>query len=389
MLHDKSGNVAIMFALSLIPLMLAIGMAVDVTKVLSTRMQLQDALDAATLAALAEYTPDDKRAQVAEATFNASLSPELLAASPKLNITFTGSGNTRSAVASFTAAAPLAFAGILGTPTMDVSGQTTAGIEVGGSMDISLWLDASASMGVAATEKDRDSLQKIAGCAFACHMGSKPTSMDKAHSAGVKLRIDLMKQNVQMLMDKVREVQLEEQVVRYSVAGMSRNFEPRLAMTDDFTKAKNAVANFTLSGVVHNNSNSASRLTPSLSEGRATLPAQNGDGTKDRPRQFVVIVSDGMQFDWNRISSGPIGNTPCEEIKARGISVAVIQLRYVELKGNSAFETYVRPHFTKLGPALQACASPGMFYSADSPEEIQAAFAALAVRIRGALRLMN
>ncbi|MFN9355287.1 MAG: TadE/TadG family type IV pilus assembly protein, partial [Alphaproteobacteria bacterium] len=167
MLHDKSGNVAIMFALSLIPLMLAIGMAVDVTKVLSTRMQLQDALDAATLAALAEYTPDDKRAQVAEATFNASLSPELLAASPKLNITFTGSGNTRSAVASFTAAAPLAFAGILGTPTMDVSGQTTAGIEVGGSMDISLWLDASASMGVAATEKDRDSLQKIAGCAFA------------------------------------------------------------------------------------------------------------------------------------------------------------------------------------------------------------------------------
>ncbi|MFN8946385.1 MAG: TadE/TadG family type IV pilus assembly protein, partial [Alphaproteobacteria bacterium] len=108
MFHDKSGNVAIMFALSLIPLMLAIGMAVDVTKVLSTRMQLQDALDAATLAALAEYTPDDKRAQVAEATFNASLSPELLAASPKLNITFTGSGNTRSAVASFTAAAPLA-----------------------------------------------------------------------------------------------------------------------------------------------------------------------------------------------------------------------------------------------------------------------------------------
>ncbi|MFN9358157.1 MAG: vWA domain-containing protein, partial [Alphaproteobacteria bacterium] len=214
-------------------------------------------------------------------------------------------------------------------------------------------------------------------------------SMDKAHSAGVKLRIDLMKQNVQMLMDKVREVQLEEQVVRYSVAGMSRNFEPRLAMTDDFTKAKNAVANFTLSGVVHNNSNSASRLTPSLSEGRATLPAQNGDGTKDRPRQFVVIVSDGMQFDWNRISSGPIGNTPCEEIKARGISVAVIQLRYVELKGNSAFETYVRPHFTKLGPALQACASPGMFYSADSPEQIQNAFAELAVRIRGALRLMN
>jgi hypothetical protein len=30
-----------------------------------------------------------------------------------------------------------------------------------------------------------------------------------------------------------------------------------------------------------------------------------------------------------------------------------------------------------------------MFYSADSPEQIQKAFAELAVRIRGALRLMN
>jgi Flp pilus assembly protein TadG len=389
MLRDKSGNVAIMFALSLLPLMLAIGMAVDVTKILATRMQLQDALDAATLAALAESTPDDKREQVAKAAFAASLSPDLVALSPAFNITFSGSGNARSAVASFTTAAPLAFAGILGVNTMDISGQTTAGIEVGGSMDISLWLDASASMGVAATETDRDALVKLAGCAFACHMGGKPTSMDKAHSAGVKLRIDLMKQNVQMLMDKVREVQLEEQVVRYSLAGMSRNFEPRLAMTDDFTKAKNAVANFTLSGVVHNSWNSASRLTPTLSEGKGTLPAQNGDGTKDRPRQFVIIVSDGMQFDWNRISGGPISNTPCEEIKARGISVAVIQLRYVELTGDGAFEHYVRPHFTKLGPALEKCASPGMFYSADSPEQIQKAFAELAVRIRGALRLMN
>lgn len=389
MLQDKSGNVAIMFALSLIPLMLAIGMAVDVTKVLSTRMQLQDALDAATLAALSETTPDDKREQVAKATFAASLSPDLAAISPKFNITFKGTGSERSAVASFTAAAPLSFAGILGTESLEVSGQTTAGIQVGGSMDISLWLDASASMGVAATEADRDALRKLTGCAFACHMDGPPTSESKAHSYGLKLRIDLMKQNVMMLMDTIKEVQLDGQVVRYSVSGMSRTMEPRLAMTDNYVMARNAVANFTLSGVKHNGWNSASLLTPTLNTGKSTLPAQNGDGTKDRPRNFVIIVTDGMQFDWNRISSGPISNAPCEDIKARGISVAVIQLRYVELKGDGAFETYVRPHFTKLGPALEKCASPGMFYSADTPDQIKKAFAELAVRIRGALRLMN
>jgi Flp pilus assembly protein TadG len=389
MLRDKSGNVAIMFALSLLPLMLAIGMAVDVTRVLSARMQLQDALDAATLAALAESTPDDKREQVAKAAFAASLTPDIAAISPTFSITFTGSGNSRSAVASFTTAAPLAFAGILGVDTMDISGQTTAGIEVGGSMDISLWLDASASMGVAATETDRDNLRKLTGCAFACHMDGPPTSESKAHSNNIKLRIDLMKQNVVMLMDKVKEVQLPEQVVRYSLGGMSRSFEPRMTMTDDFTAARNAVSNFKLSGTKHNGWNSASRLSEALTGGVSTLPAQNGDGTKDRPRNIVVIVSDGMQFDWNRVSNGPISNTACETIKTRGISVAVIQLRYVSLEGDAAFNRYVKPVFNQLKPALEKCASPGMFYSADSPEEIQAAFAALAVRIRGALRLMN
>ena len=389
MLRDKSGNVAIMFALSLIPLMLAIGMAVDMTKVLSTRMQLQDALDAATLAALSESTPDDKRDQVAKATFAASLSPEVAALAPDFSIKFTGAGSERSAVAGFSAAAPLAFAGILGTETMEVTGETTAGIQIGGSMDISLWLDASASMGIAATEADRDALRKLTGCAFACHMDGPPSSESKAHGNGLKLRIDLMKQNVVMLMDKIKEVQLEEQVVRYSVSGMSRTLEPRLAMTNDFTMARNAVSNFKLSGTVHNGWNSASLLTPTLNTGKGTLPAQNGDGTKDRPRNFVIIVTDGMQFDWNRISSGPISNTPCEDIKARGISVAVIQLRYVDLTGDAAFNTYVKPYFTQLGPALEKCASPGMFYSADTPDQIKTAFAELAVRIRGALRLMN
>ena len=389
MLRDEHGNVAITFALSLIPLILAIGMAVDVTGVIATRSQFQQALDAATLAALAESTPDDKRSEVADIAFKASLPPELSAMSPKFTIDITSNKASRSAVASFTATAPLAFAGILGVDALDIGGSTTAGIEVGGSMDIALWLDASASMGVAATEAGRDKLRSMVGCAFACHMGGKPTSMDKAHAAGVKLRIDLMRENILMLMAKIKEVQLEEQVVRYSLAGLSRSFEPRLGLTANYTEAYDAVKNFALSGTVHNSYNSASRLSPALDEGKGVLPAQNGDGTKDRPRNFVVIVSDGMQFDWSRISSGPISNSACENIKSRGISVAVIQLRYVELTGDGAFESYVRPHFHKLGPALQACASPGMFYSADTPDQIQKAFADLAIRIRGALRLMN
>jgi hypothetical protein len=180
---------------------------------------------------------------------------------------------------------------------------------------------------------------------------------------------------------------LPEQVVRYSVSGMARSFEPRIALSDNYESIHTAVENFSLSGTTH--SQAASRLTPVLDTAKNSLPAQNGDGTEDNPRNFVVIVTDGMQFDWNSITPGPISNASCENIKTRGIPVAVIQLRYVPDPGNVHYEYWVAPRFNQLGPALQACASPGMFYSADTPQQIQDAFAELAVRIRGALRLMN
>jgi len=387
MIHDKSGNVAITFALCLIPLMLAIGIAVDIGNALSVKKQMQDALDAAALAALAETTPDTQRQSVAQKAFEASLSENLRNLSPQFSLSVTEAGNNKSATASFSVDLPLAFAGIFGVDTLDVSGETSSGIAVGGAMDIHLWLDSSASMGVAATELDRDKLKALTGCFFACHMDGPPTSQKKAKDNGIVLRIDLMKQNVLALMEKIHEVQLPEQVVRYSVSGMAKSFEPRIALSSDYDAIHTAVENFALSGTTH--SQGASRLTPVLNTAKGTLPAQNGDGTVDNPRRFVVIVTDGMQFDWHSISPGPISNASCETIKSLGIPVAVIQLRYVPDPGNVHYEHWVAPHFNNLGPALQACASPGMFYSADTPAQIQEAFAELAVRIRGALRLMN
>jgi hypothetical protein len=387
MLRDKSGNVAITFALCLIPLMLAIGMAVDIGNALSVKKQMQDALDAAALAALAETTPADKRQIVAQKAFEASLSENLRNLSPQFSLSVTEVGNNKNATASFTVDLPLSFAGILGVNTLDISGQTSSGIAVGGAMDIHLWLDSSASMGVAATELDRDKLKALTGCFFACHMDGPPSSQKKAHDNGIVLRIDLMKQNVLALMEKIHEVQLPEQVVRYSVSGMARSFEPRIALSDNYEAIHTAVENFSLSGTTH--SQAASRLTPVLNTAKGSLPAQNGDGTEDNPRKFVVIVTDGMQFDWSSITPGPVSNAACENIKSRGIPVAVIQLRYVPDPGNVHYEYWVAPRFHLLGPALQACASPGMFYSADTPQQIQEAFAELAVRIRGALRLMN
>ena len=236
MLRDRSGNVAIIFALSLIPLVLAAGIAIDVVNIFSSRSTIQEAADVAILAALAESTPSRKRQQVAQTTFVSSLPHHLRDLSPIFNVTIDEDGPERSASATYSVNLPLAFSGVLGVNSIPMSGQTASGLQIGGSMDIHLWLDSSASMGVAATETDRDKLKKLTGCFFACLMGAAPTSQTRAKNAGITLRLDLMKKNILSLMAAIREVQIEGQVVRYALQGWRRISQPGSQSLPTMTK---------------------------------------------------------------------------------------------------------------------------------------------------------
>jgi Flp pilus assembly protein TadG len=88
--QDRSGGVAVMLALSLIPLSIAALGAVDLQRAMSTKSQLQDALDAATLAGARE--PTDKLAdirKVAAASFaqNSLEAPYTVTAGPVFGLT--------------------------------------------------------------------------------------------------------------------------------------------------------------------------------------------------------------------------------------------------------------------------------------------------------------
>ena len=51
---DESGNLAVIFALCLLPILVAVGVAVDLSKIVSNKQRLQDAADNAALAAIHE-----------------------------------------------------------------------------------------------------------------------------------------------------------------------------------------------------------------------------------------------------------------------------------------------------------------------------------------------
>ncbi|WP_269515874.1 pilus assembly protein TadG-related protein [Brevundimonas subvibrioides] len=73
---DRRGNVAMIFALALPPLLLMTLGGVDIARVSTVRVNVQDALDAATLAAArSQYTDDSRINQVGMAALRANLAP--------------------------------------------------------------------------------------------------------------------------------------------------------------------------------------------------------------------------------------------------------------------------------------------------------------------------
>jgi hypothetical protein len=361
----------------------------------SGKAKYQSAADTAALAAIAPTTADDKMAEVAEKTFMANLNQSERGLVTNFNVA-TETGRVRSALISYTAKQESIAPGLVGDAYTPISGTARARKADYRYVDIDLWLDGSASMGVAADEAGRDKLRDLSkndqhhkNCAFACHMrtlmevGSPyTTSEQRAHANGVKLRHDIMKESVQILIDELHDAYPRGLRARYGVARMSRDWERQLDLTSDMQAARDFVGTFQLRP-----NTASSSLTPAIDTGRKTLPSGAGDGSQAKPEKFIVIVTDGMQFDWNGIAPGPIGSTPCQELKSRGYRVGVVQLKYVRLDGDAAFDFWVKPVYDQITPALQACASAGYYFHADNPDEVRAAFRQLAKTLEESLRL--
>jgi Flp pilus assembly protein TadG len=106
-----------------------------------------------------------------------------------------------------------------------------------------------------------------------------------------------------------------------------------------------------------------------------------GNGTNqagDTPQEVLFIVTDGVEDEKsggsrlqqaiNDLGSAPGGNSSstnwCTAIKNRGIKIAILYTDYLAVPANSWYESWIAPIQSDIGPALQACATPGLFYDA-------------------------
>ncbi len=130
-----------------------------------------------------------------------------------------------------------------------------------------------------------------------------------------------------------------------------------------------------------------------------------GNGTNqagDTPQEVLFIVTDGVEDEEsggrvqqaiNDLGHAPGGNSDstnwCTTIKNRGIKIAILYTDYLPVPANSWYEEWIAPFQSDIGQALEACATPGLFYDAAIGSDLGQALAALFAAVTQSGHLTN
>ena len=140
--RSKSGNVAMLFGLAAIPLMVGVGVAVDYGRALLVRERMGNAADAAALAVGSWQGQTQAQLQVkARQYFDANFPPEILGAPASLNLNFAGN----DVVVNVSGTVPTTMLRLANFQSIDVHAASTVTVGMG-TLEVALALDNSGSM---------------------------------------------------------------------------------------------------------------------------------------------------------------------------------------------------------------------------------------------------
>lgn len=426
---NKRANVAITFALAMIPVVYLTGMALDFTSAMRKQMQLDAAADAAAIAAV---TPtmmaqsDANAIAAAQAMFNskAQAISGLNLSQNNLAVAVKDAGLVRNVTVTWSASSQNSFPNILNQNAWPISGTSTSSATVMPNIDFYLLLDSSPSMAIAGTPAGITTMvnntSAQGGCAFACHETNpaadnlgNPQGEDNyalARNLGVTLRIDLLAQATQNLMSTAQQTETaNHNTYRAAIYTFDVNFNTIQTLTTNLSTAQTQASNIQVLEVYDNNcltktncnSDEDTNFDNALSEINSVMPAPGG-GTNtagDTPQEVLFFVTDGVA-DYANSSScqepttggrcqEPLNISECTAIKNRGIRIAVLYTEYLPLPTNAWYNTWISPFQSNIGTQLQACASPGLYFMVQSGGDISAAMTALFQQAVATARLIQ
>ena len=403
------GNVAVIFGLSVVPMTFLVGMGIDYGQAAMRNDRLSSAADAAALAAVTTRmmaSNDAASTQAAQNTFNAQAStiPGVTYNPANLTVTVVDSITTRTVTVSYKATSTNIFPSVLGKPTIPLTGQAQAVGQSPPNIDFYLLLDTSPSMAIAANQNGIDTMvnntQSQGGCAFACHQSNaakdnlgNPNGEDNyalARNLGVVLRIDNLNQAAQNLMTTAKQTEIANNATyRMATYSFDVGFNNLGPLTSNLNLAQTYASNLSLLLVYannlltsnKNNNDEDTNYDNAMSQINSAMP-NPGNGTNaqgDKPQEVMFFVTDGVEDE--NVSGGRQQSVMdpgwCTTIKNRGIRIAVLYTTYYPLPTNSWYNTYIAPIQSNIGPTLQNCATPGLYYEVSTGGDISAALGSL------------
>ena len=417
---DRRGNTAILFGLSIIPIIFLIGLGMDFSAAANKRLRLNAAADAAALSAVTPAAMNQTAAQAQSAAQNiflaqASMISNLSYSNPTVNIV--QNGLTRTVTVNYTAYSNNLFPNVLALLTKTsqtqwtVTGSSTATSSSSPNIDFYLLLNNSPSMSIAATTAGINTMvansQVQGGCAFACHQTNpgadglgNPGGVDNytlAKQLGVVTRIQNLATATSALMSTASSMQSGSNgSYRMAIYTFADSIKTVQSLTSNLSTAQTAASAIDVIEVCknnwltcsNNNNDTDTNFETAMSTVNSAMPDPGAGTAGSTPQEVLFVVTDGVDDEINPNSCSqklnansrcqqPVDTTWCTTVKNRGIRIAVLYTEYLPLPSNSWYKNWIAPFQSQIGPNLQSCASPGLFFQVTTDDDITAAMQAL------------
>jgi Flp pilus assembly protein TadG len=437
---SERANVAVIFALALVPTMYLTGMGIDYTLAVDRQTELDGAADAAALSAVTPTmmagSTTTAQAQAVN-TFNAQASQisNTNYAPGNVTVTIATSGAVRTATVTWAAKSVNTFPNVLGMTTIAIGGSAQATAGLAPDINFYLLLDDSPSMAIPATSAGITTMNSLTSsttegsCAFACHESypkadnlGNPGGEDNytlAKNNSLTLRIDNLRTAAENLATTAKTTETNSTAsYQMAIYTFDVGINTIVTMTSNLSTVSTDASNIALLEVYDNNNLTSSTANNDTDTNwDAAMKAINtdmpnpGSGTTnkgDTPQEVLFIVSDGVEDE--TVSTTPSLNSAygsyvsgsrqqstinplnsagsevdtdwCTTVKNRGIRIAVLYTEYLPMNtsgsgSNSWYTDYVAPIQSNIGTQLQNCASPGLYYEVTTNGDISAALSDL------------
>ena len=397
--HRRSGNVALVVALAIVPLCGIVGLAVDFGRLSWVKGKLDLAADSSALLAATTAANSFKAGDLnyinegiaaARGRFAAQTGNQPSVVIGSINVGLTQTGGLFNATVTYTAQIGSTFANLIGLSGFTIGDQAGASLSYNPFVDVQILMDVSSSMTLAATASDQATMEQLTAnykptgklpsnvskgeaCAFACHWTT--TGDDYYQLAlrnNVQLRLTVLRSAVGQV---IQTMQAQDQNSRFQIGlyTFSDVFNTIYALSSDVADASNALSSVVpalndCSGQCDNTyfTNAMSRLTTI----DMSLPQQ---GT-NVPQKFLFLISDGV-YDETVNGSRKINAfsaSDCAALKALNVSILVLYTPYLQIPDNAFWVNNVEPIQGNIQPNLEACASsPSYFFIANDASDIQ------------------